>query len=270
MKKLAWFPLLIGCTDYQLKDFEFEASPGQDGNKPEAESDGDTDTATDEPPTDTQDIEEVEDDCTEELIGFDIDEFSTLQDAVNFSDGGWTSDAVVISFDDSILEPDQTWRVSAVEILIMISVDQYDYFTDGQEINIQLFDSNNPTVGPSWTMTQQVVRSQLTWSDYTLPFDAYHAGLFGEYQQKGAWLRFDTTTIVPLSGMTSTDFIAGVMWTPPGMVKVGYSNFNQDCNKNWSDYGSGWQLNSENPLYFGCSWPMLRVEIETTSPGDCE
>ena len=43
------------------------------------------------------------------------------------------------------------------------------------------------------------------------------------------------------------------------MVKVGYSNFNQDCEQNWSDYGSGWELNSENPEYFGCSWPMLRV-----------
>ena len=70
--------------------------------------------------------------------------------------------------------------------------------------------------------------------------------------------------------MTSNEFIAGVMWEPPGMVKVGYSNFNQDCEKNWTNYGSGWGLNSENPDFFGCSWPMLRVEIEITSPGDCE
>ena len=61
-----------------------------------------------------------------------------------------------------------------------------------------------------------------------------------------------------------------VMWEPPGMVKVGYSNFNQDCELNWSNYGSGWVLNSENPVFFGCSWPMMRVEVEVVTPGDCD
>ena len=72
--------------------------------------------------------------------------------------------------------------------------------------------------------------------------------------------------------MTSTDFIAGVRWFPPGSVAVGYSNFNQECSKNWTEYGegTGWVLNSNNTSAGTCSWPMLRVFIENHYPGDCD
>ena len=119
-------------------------------------------------------------------------------------------------------------------------------------------------------MTQAIVRSDHSWSDYTLPGDASFAGLYGEFQQKGAWVRFDTSTVIPSSGMESTSFMAGVMWEPPGMVKLGYSNFNQDCERNWTNYGQGWGLNSENPGFYGCSWPMMRIEVEVLTPGDCD
>jgi hypothetical protein len=262
--------LLLGCTDYDLKNIQNPGLNAEDDTAMGANSNGTTaDSGSSTDDSDDPNNED-DDDCVEDFTAFDIEEVSTLQDAVSYAVAGWRNDAVVLSWDDSILEPEQTWRVSAVDILVLIPTASFGTFQDGQDINIQVFDSNNPTNGSEWSMTQQVVRSELTWSDYTLPYDAYYAGPFQEYAQKGAWFRFDLRDVIPETGMNSSEFIAGVWWNPPGGVKVGYSNFNQDCSKNWTDYGSGWTLNSENTLFFGCSWPMMRVQLEITTPGDCD
>ena len=42
-----------------------------------------------------------EEDCIEEFIGFDIEQVSTLQDAVGYVDAHWPHDAVEIHFDDA-------------------------------------------------------------------------------------------------------------------------------------------------------------------------
>ena len=266
--------LFIGCTDYDLKNME-ESAVGADGNDAPVESNGENPSDESEEDSDSPDDpnnESTEDDeeCTETYITFDIEEVSTLQDAVSYSVANWSQDAVTLTFDDSNLASNQTWRVSAVEVLVLIADAYYPHFVDGQEINVQIFDSHNPNSGTVWTMTESIVRSDYTWSNYTLPNDAWYAGIYGEFQQKGTWVRFDTRTVIPSSGMASSDFLVGVMWEPPGMVKLGYSNFNQDCERNWSNYGSGWGLNSENPEFFGCSWPMMRVEVEVITTGDCE
>jgi hypothetical protein len=266
---LIWM-MNLGCTDYQFKNI---GQGNEEGDFEESATDslGDsTESENQEPTSSTEEEPITEEECTDVFVGFDIEEVSTLQDAVSYSVANWTHDAVMLNFDDSQLIQGQTWRVSAVEILVLISDAHYNYFADGQEIHIIVFDAANPNSIQPWTMTKQIVRSDHIWNDYTLPQDAWHAGLYGEFSQKGTWVRFDTTDVIPESGMNSKDFIVGVMWEPPGMVKVGYSNFNQDCERNWSDYGSGWELNSENPEYFGCSWPMLRVEIETKVTGDCD
>ena len=109
MKITKYFCLfLVGCTDYKLSNVNTPSSG------------------------------EEEEDCTESYINFDIEEVSTLQDAVSYSVSGWNQDAVVLQFDDSNLQQDQTWRVSAVEILVMIAADHYPMFVDGQEINVQV------------------------------------------------------------------------------------------------------------------------------------
>ena len=243
MKLTRYFWLFsFGCTDYKLNNVNTPTS----GAEEEAVTENtttETDTATTEI-TDTSDPAEEEDDCTESYINFDIEEVSTLQDAVSYSVAGWNQDAVVLQFDDSNLQPEQTWRVSAVEILVMIAADHYPNFVDGQQINVQVFDSNEPTNSNPWTATKSIVRAEHNWTDYTLPHNAWYAGTYGEYAQKGSWVRFDMRSSIPQSGMTSPEFITGVMWEAPGMVKVGYSNFNQDCEKNWTNYGSGWGLNS--------------------------
>jgi hypothetical protein len=271
--RFSWFIFFMGCTDYQFKNI---GQGNEQGDRDSSTTDTESNTTENQESTPNSEEDPIneepntEDSCTEGFVLFDIEEVSTLQDAVSYSVANWTHDAVLLNFDDTQLEPEQTWRVSAVEILVLISEAHFEYFTDGQEINIIVFDASNPTMSQPWTMTKQIVRSEHNWIDYTLPQDAWHASLYGEFAQKGVWLRFDTTTVIPESGMTSGNFIVGVMWNPPGMVKVGYSNFNQDCERNWSDYGSGWELNSLNPEYFGCSWPMLHVEIETRMPGDCD
>ena len=273
MKRIFGLAILAACSDYDIKNVDETANGGDDtgtigesdgeGSSNGSEDTGATDTPTDEPPED-------EDDCAEATVAFDIEEVSTLQDAVSYSVAGWSQDAVVLNFDNSGLTADQTWRVSAVEVLVLISDAHFPNFSDGQEIHIQVFDADNPNAATPWTMTKSIVRSEHQWTSYTLPNDAWFAGTYGELQQKGTWVRFDTRTVIPSSGMTSPSFLTGVMWQPPGMVKVGYSNFNQDCGVNWTNYGSGWELNGENPDYFGCSWPMMRVEVEVVTPGDCE
>lgn len=265
---------MVSCTDYELKNVE-ENTQGAQENDPGTDSNGESGSCTTEE-TDTAEepnnepSEEEEEECSESYITFDIEDVSTLQDAVSYSVAGWSQDAVVLSFDDSALGPNQTWRVSAVEVLVLISQAHFPNFTDGQEIHIQVFDANSPNTNTFWTMTKEIIRSEHNWNSYTLPNDAWYAGTYAEYQQKGAWVRFETRTVIPSTGMSSSLFMAGVLWEPPGMVKVGYSNFNQDCEKNWSNYGSGWGLNSENPDFFGCSWPMMRIEIEVITVGDCE
>ena len=291
--------LAFGCTDYEIKNIETTTEQEEDveeGLQPVGGSNGNNsqqppqeepnqepaetpqEPPQEEPPTDTATEEEIEEeieepiveeeDCTEEFVGFDIEQVSTLQDAVEHSDAHWSHDAVVIHFDDTVLYPNQTWRVSAVEILVLIPDSEFATFVDGQLIHIMVIDANDPQYTTPWTFTLPVVRSQLTWSDYVLPSDAYYSGPLGQFNHKGAWLRFDTTSTIPVSGMTSSDFIVATFWEPYSAVQVGYSNFNQDCSKNWTIYGSNWDLNSQNTNYNACSWPMFRVEFETKMEGD--
>ena len=159
-----------------------------------------------------------------------------------------------------------------MDVLVMIPTSQFYNFQDGQEISIEVFDSNVPEQGASWVLTQPVIRDELIWLDYTLPYDAAIAGVYGEFEQKGAWLRFELSDEIPAEGMQSTDFIAGVRWFPPGTVAVGYSNFNRNCGLNWTEYGegTGWILNSDSYAQETCSWPMLRVMIENRYLDDCD
>ena len=58
---------------------------------------------------------------------------------------------------------------------------------------------------------------------------AWHAGLYGEFSQKERGCALIQQNLIPSSGMNSRDFIVGVMWEPPGMVKLAIPDFNQDC-----------------------------------------
>jgi len=208
--------------------------------------------------------------CTEELNAFDIEDVSTLQDAMSKSIGNCLRDAVIIDFGGQGLASDVTWRVSAVEILIMIPEDKVPMFQDGELMRVEVFDSDDPTQIEPYVVDMEVNRVDLQWTLYTLPDDAAHAGQTGEYNQYGAWLTFDFLDIIPATGMNSRRFVVSVAWPDPGNIAVGYSNFNRSCAANWTDYGEGWRLNSERAGEYQCSWPMLRIQVEQTYPGSCE
>ena len=208
--------------------------------------------------------------CTEELNAFDIEDVSTLQDAMSETMGNCQKDAVMIDFGQEGINSDVTWRVSAVDILIMIPEEKVSMFQDGQLMRVEVFDSNDPREVEPYIQEMEVNRVDLQWTLYTLPEDAAHASQTGEYNQYGAWLRFDFLDIIPETGMNSRRFVVSVDWPDPGEVAVGYSNFNRSCAANWTDYGEGWVLNSERAGDYQCSWPMLRVQEERNYPGTCE
>jgi hypothetical protein len=189
--------------------------------------------------------------CTEELNAFDIEDVSTLQDAMSNVNGNCLRDAVIIDFGGQGLASDTRWRVSAVDILIMIPEEKVSSFQDGNLMRVEVFDSDDPTQVEPYILEMEVNRVDLQWTLYTLPEDAAHAGENGEYRQYGAWLKFDFLDIIPTTGMISRRFVVSVAWPEPGNIAVGYSNFNRSCAANWTDYGEGWVL-------------------EQTYPGSCE
>ena len=127
--------LIMGCTDYQFKNIGQGNEEGT--NQESIDSDGSTTSQSDEETEETSSPQQdpiEEDSCSDAFVLFDIEEVSTLQDAVSYSVANWTHDAVVLHFDDTQLTSEQIWRVSSVEILLLISEAHFEYFEDGQEL----------------------------------------------------------------------------------------------------------------------------------------
>jgi hypothetical protein len=192
---------------------------------------------------------------------FDIEQVSVLEDAT-----GWTGhhDAVMLTYDTSRLPPDGTWRLTQVDVLAMIPDSQFAIFPLGLTLGVEVFDANVPSLARRVIVWQTLNKSALSWTPVTLTNPAEAT----ELTQQRAWWSFDLTQVIADSGLTSSTYVAGVVWPDTGaLVKVGYSNFNRACNKNWTDYadGEGWQLNGTSAGNT-CSWPMLRVKVEVTDP----
>ena len=282
--------VLAACSEYKFDSVNDDPESAgeeteEDGALP-LDPDGDTgatdlppDEGVDEdPPGDTP--EDDDDPCTDTVTAFDIEEVSTLQDAVSpfladveptgiFSP--WYRDALILDYTVPTSGESESWRISAVYALVMVASGRFDSFADGQPLTVEVFDSDDPRTVVGWTKTQDVVKGDLAWTDYSLPFDAAISGSFSEFTQKGAWMRFDMTDVIPETGMSSDRFVVGIQWDTLSQVAIGYSNFNRACNRNWTEWelGSGWNLNGSSDADLGCSWPMLRVEIEHTYTEDC-
>ena len=114
MKYLFPFILSVGCTDYELKNVDDVPTGGSEAETPtESTGEGQAQDTAEEAETPGEPNNETDDDCIETYVTFDIEEVSTLQDAVSYSVANWSQDAVVLNFDTSTLQPDQTWRVSS-------------------------------------------------------------------------------------------------------------------------------------------------------------
>ena len=181
--------------------------------------------------------------CVDKSNGFDIEEVSVLQDAAGYA---FTRDAVIMDFDGGSFAADEGWRVISVEVMAMIPT----WYLD-------------PYEATPWVVTQRITKSDWEWRAITLPGDAAVAGQTLDFEQTRAWVRFDFSEEIPESGMTSNQYLVSVAWNSYGTPAVGYSNFNLACDKNWTDSGSGFILNSTTAGAQECSWPMLRLEIET-------
>lgn len=192
--------------------------------------------------------------CGTEANGFDITEASVLQDAQGYAG---MHDGVLLSEDISDLEDGEVWRVRSVEIMPMLSQSEFDSFTDGQNITVEVFDGASPLTSQRFAATQTFRKSELEWTDVTLS----NADSVFDPFQKQAWWRFNFDETIPTSGMVSTDYVVSVSWESGELPAMGYSNYNRPCSLNWTDYadGFGWGLNEGGD---NCSWPMFRVNIE--------
>ena len=193
--------------------------------------------------------------CISEDTDFDIEEVSVLEDAFGLPN---LRDAVVLEYDAAHLVDGESWRVRSVDVLAMIPDILFQYMDDSEELTIEVYDAASPLSTTPWIKKQNLILSDLDWEYTALPGSA-----IGGFQR--AWWRFDFGDIIPEIGMVSTQYIVGIHWPFSGEPTVGYSNYNRACDKNWTNAGSGFSLNSENESQLGndrCSWPMLRVQIE--------
>jgi len=199
--------------------------------------------------------------CVEQQEGFDIEAVSLLQDAAGYPGA---RDAVTLE-----LEPGdavETWTVTQVEVLAMVPEWAFDTYGGGDVLQIDLFDGPDPRSDTHYSVSQAIDVDALDWEPVRLPDDAYWAGLRGELDQRQAWMRFDFTDVLPDEGLRSPVTTMGVTWSGSGLPTIGYSNFNLDCGSNWTDYGDGvWEANGADGDRLECSWPMIRVDLETRS-----
>jgi hypothetical protein len=204
--------------------------------------------------------------CTQRGEGFDIEEVSVLQDVANYPNN---RDGVILSFDDSGFASDESWRPVTIEVMVMLSIWDFDGYDDTSVVGIEVYDADNPLESEPYRLEQTLVRADLEWQDITLPYDAAIAGQLMDYEQKRAWMSFDFSDTIPDSGMESTEYLVSVTWDSSGYPAIGYSNFNLACDKNWTDYGDGaYVLNSTEAGRDECSWPMFRMELETQRYSD--
>ena len=162
------------------------------------------------------------DTCSEVVTAFDIEEVSELQDAVSpfladlkpppVSTGLGGQDALILDYNIPDLGEGESWRISAVYVLVMVATGRFDSFPDGLPLTVEVFDAPDPRAVPGWTVTETVQKGDLTWDNYA-PFDAAISGSFSEYTQKGSLACFDMTDAsFPKTGMTSDQFVVGIQW----------------------------------------------------------
>jgi hypothetical protein len=212
---------------------------------------------------DSGDVETYEenDDCVEASTAFDIEEVSALQDAFGLPK---VRDGLSLNLKGK-KSADQRWRPTAVEVLVMYPDWFFEYYDDSNSLGVNFYASENPTSSKAFSKTIKIKKKALEWEPLRLPADADWSGQ--DRDQMAAWLRFDLSDVVPEEGFVGADYFVSLNWDSMGFPNVGYSNFELDCTQNWTDYGTG---NYTQNTGEDCSWPMLKIEIETLSPGDCD
>lgn len=203
-----------------------------------------------------------EDDCSEDTTGFDIEEVSSLQDAFGLPSvqDGLTLDVNIASTNNA-----ESWRPTSVKALVMYPEWYFYQYDDSNALSVHFVPASSPLEGQKYSKRLQVTRSGLDWEPLTLPANADWSG--DDREQVAAWLEFDLRDVVPEEGFTSETYFVALQWDSMGFPNVGYSNFELDCSRNWTDYGGGQFVQNSGQ---DCSWPMLKIELESEIDGDCD
>ena len=258
--------LSSGCSEYQMGSQKSDASiPLFDTGSPDApvvietpDSESESDPPADPPPPE----EEEEDDCLEDSTAFDIEEVSGLQDAFGLP---VVRDGLSMAVGSAHFSDGRSWRPSTVEVLVMYPAWYFEYYDDSNSLTVNFHPSSTPAGSTPFSRTIQIRKSELDWTPITLPFDADWSG--DDREQMGAWLTFELASVVGENWLEGSDYFVSLGWDDMGFPNVGYSNFELSCTSNWTDYGVGSYVQNSGE---DCSWPMLKIEIETLQPGDCE
>lgn len=234
----------MACSDYEVTAIAPETWPASDTAPPLL------DTGF-----------EAEDDCIESSTAFDIEEVSELQDAFGLPR---VQDGLTLTVDTDSMESGHSWRPVAVQVLVMYPSWYFDSYDDSNDLTVNFFPSPRP-MGTPISKSLRVRKAELEWEDLRLPADADWSG--HDRDQVSAWLEFDLSDVVPEEGYTQPEYFVSLSWDNQGYPNVGYSNFELNCAQNWTDYGGGSYVQNSGQ---DCSWPMLKIEIEQLTPGDCE
>jgi hypothetical protein len=214
--------------------------------------------------------------CVTEGSGFDIEAVSALED-----NWGWQGLRDAIILDGGPSAPDETWRVSEVQVLVMLPSSDFDFYDDSARLRLEVFDTAAPSGNSPYRRDETLVRSQLEWTTHTFPGEPTGGAsdfFPRELTYRMAWWRFDFSAITPAEGMTSARYGVSIGWLSGDAPLVGYSRFDRSCDDNWTNYdtatpehgltGDGWGSNGERFTGDVCNWPMLKVSIERSVP--CE
>lgn len=211
--------------------------------------------------------------CTSREPAFDIEEVSELEES--WGPSWWSADAVVVD----ALEPENpeaSWRVVSVDVLVMVPTSHLDGTSiwpsefEGAPLTVEVYDTSILTDSSAqmWSLTQELNTAELEWSPHSFP-DMTEM-LETEYQM--AWWNFNIAGQTSSTPMTSDQFAVGLRWPEKMVPEVGYSSFNRPCDANWTinDGQSQWQHNSDTNSDPTCSWPMFRVETEVVWESEVE
>jgi hypothetical protein len=206
--------------------------------------------------------------CDAEDPSFDIEEVSSLEDAVGA--GMVVADGVVLDYDLDALPTDGVWRVMNVDILLMVPQKRFDVFPDGKEMTVDVVMADDPTDPDAlrWSLTQGANLDDLVWEEHVFTEPSAETS---ETDYFRAWWTFDFAAETSGQGTTEAQFFVDLQWTDAtDSPQVGYSNYNNACDRNWTIYtdAEGWVNNAERPNGGGadatCSWPMFRVNTGVT------
>ena len=203
-----------------------------------------------------------EDDCVDSSTAFDIEEVSNLQDAFGLPN---VRDGLMLSVPEESLSGGKTWRPTSVEVLVMYPEWYFDFYDDSNNLSVHFYPAQNPTLTSPYSVTIPIRKNQFNWQTITLPQDADWSS--NDLQQVGAWVQFDLSDVVPEEGFEDEEYFVSLEWDSMGFPNVGYSNFELPCAQNWTDYSNGSYVQNTGQ---DCSWPMLKIEIETLTEGTCD